>query len=162
VAEKQWLADAGGRSLEQLIALEATHRIDSIVVAIEAVLMSKTEGTEAEHVVLAVEAMEREVNNGGFDQFFLNSSNEYARMIVPALRRIGAERTAEIADQAIRALGAEDDWPPEQYETAVADADASTITKLSECDKAYYESGEAIADMLFAFIKINRKDIDLG
>lgn len=162
MAEKQWLAEAGGRSLEQLIALETTHRIDSIVVAIEAALMAKTEGTEAEHVVLAVEAMEREVNNGGFQQFFVNSSNEFARSIVPALQRIGAERTAGIADEAIRALGAADDWPPEQYEVAVAHADEATLAKLSECDNAYYASGEAIADLLFAYIKIHRNEIDLG
>ena len=52
-------------------SLEHAYRIDSIVVAIEGALMEKPSPTATEQIVLAVEAMEREVNNGGFQQFFL-------------------------------------------------------------------------------------------
>jgi len=162
MTEMEWLAGSGGRSIEQLIQLEQTHRIDSIVVAVEDALLEKAELTAAERIVLAVEAMEREVNNGGFHQFFLNSSDEYAPILVSVLEEIGAVKTAEIADHAARALGAVPDWAPERYELAASKANESTLAELSACDDAYYSSGEAIADILFEFIKANKADINLG
>ena len=162
MAEKEWLDGSDGRSIEQLIELEESYRIDSIVLAIENALMAKADLTEAEQVVLAVEAMEREVNNGGFEQFFLNSSNEYVPVLVSALKRIGAAKTAEIADRAGTILGAAPDWLSERYEAAVSAAEESARAELSACDDAYYASGEAVADMLFAFIKANKADFDLG
>jgi hypothetical protein len=99
MTEKEWLDERGGRNIEQLIALELTHRIDSIVVAIEDALMAKSEVTEAEQVVLTVEAMEREVNNGGFEQFFLNSSNQSAR------RKPLISRTAPVKSWGRRLVG---------------------------------------------------------
>jgi hypothetical protein len=160
VAERKWLEGSGGRSIGQLIELEDTYRFDSIVIAIENALLAKTEVNATERVVLTVEAMEREVNNGGFQQFFLNSSNEFAPVLVAALQQIGASKTAGIADRAARAIGATSDWPSERYERAASEADEDTLRELSACDESYYASGEAIADMLFEFIKVNQANID--
>jgi hypothetical protein len=33
---------------------------------------------------------------------------------------------------------------------------------LSACDNAYHSSGEALADLLFEFIKANKADIELS
>ena len=158
----KWLDGPDGRSIEQLIELEGTHRIDSIVAAIEDALMEKADLNATERVVLAVEAIEREVNNGGFEQFFVNSSDEHAPMMVSALEEIGAVKTAEIADRAALALGATPDWPPERYEAAASEANESILAELSDCDDAYHACGEAIADLLFEFIKANKADIDLS
>lgn len=161
MTDKKWLDEAGGQSIEQLIQLEKTHRIDSIVVAIESALMEKAEVTESEKVVLAVEAMEREVNNGGFHQFFLNASDEYAPILVFALEQIGAPKTAEIADRAAKTLGAESDWPSERYELAASRANNAILAELGACDDEFYASGEAISELLFEFVKLNKFDIDL-
>ena len=109
----QWLEGYGGRSIDELVELAASYRIDSIVVAIEDALMSEADMSSAEKVVLAVEAMEREVNNGGFEQLFSNSSNEFAPVLVSALERIGTMRTAEIARRAVKAISAAPNWTPE-------------------------------------------------
>jgi hypothetical protein len=162
MAEAKWLDGVGGRSLDQLIQLAATHRIDSIVIAIEDALLEKAEVSATEQVVLAVESMEREVNNGGFEQFFCNASVAYAPVLVSALEQIGAPKTAEIADRAASVLGAESDWPSERYEVAVSKVDESTQAELSACDNAYHSSGEALADLLFEFIKANKADIELS
>ena len=77
----KWLDRYSGESTDTLIALENEYRLDSIVLAFEEALDQKTarSGTDSltaeEHVILAVEALEREVNNGGYSQFFFNSSN---------------------------------------------------------------------------------------
>lgn len=161
MTEMAWLADSDGLSIDELIQLKETHRIDSIVAAVEGALLEKAGCTAAERTVLAVEAMEREVNNGGFHQFFLNASDEYAPILVSVLEDIGAVRTAEIAERAMMALGAEPDWPPERFEIAASKANQSMLAELSACDDAYYSCGEAIVDILFEFIMANKDDIDL-
>lgn len=45
--------------------------------------------------------LEKEVNNGGFSQYFINSSGDFAHETVLSLRAIGADKTAEILQQAI-------------------------------------------------------------
>jgi len=47
-------------------------------------------------VFSAIWAVESEVNNGGFSQYFVNSSKETAAFVVEALRTIGAPDTAAI------------------------------------------------------------------
>lgn len=46
------------------------------------------------------QTIEREVNNGGFNQFYYNSSGDYAHEIVDSLKSIGAEKTAQIIQKA--------------------------------------------------------------
>ncbi len=60
---------------------------------------------DEERIVFAVEALEREVNNGGYCQFFGNSSREFAPSIADALLRIGCPGTARITRKAIEAVG---------------------------------------------------------
>jgi hypothetical protein len=61
--------------------------------------------TEAEQTVFCIDGVEREVNNGGFSQFFYNSAGEYARETVDALRRIGATATADLVVRAMEPFG---------------------------------------------------------
>ena len=81
MAQLPW-HEYAGESAEQLLALTASHRLDSLAVAFETALGQKAfklgDGalSVAERDVLAIEALEREVNNGGYGQFFSNSSNE--------------------------------------------------------------------------------------
>src|SRR5512146_179365 len=91
-----------GESAVQLFDLAGARRADSLVVAFETALDQKaaTFGfaalSQPERDVLAVEALEREVNNGGYGQFFRNSSNAYAAEVVDALLRIGCPHVAAI------------------------------------------------------------------
>ncbi|MCO5250169.1 MAG: DMP19 family protein [Candidatus Kapabacteria bacterium] len=47
------------------------------------------------------QCLEREVNNGGFNQYFINSSGGFAHQTVHSLRTIGANTTAGILQKAI-------------------------------------------------------------
>ena len=100
MTDLKWLDQYTGQTTDELIALEGEYRTDSLVLAFEQALDQKTaragteELTAEERVVLAVEALEREVNNGGYGQFFTNDSNEYTPIIVDALMRIGCGDTA--------------------------------------------------------------------
>lgn len=80
MSEPKWL-DYAGQTTDELLALAGEYRIDSLVCAFDEALGRKElafgmDGlTPEERVVLAAEALEREVNNGGFDQLFVNVSN---------------------------------------------------------------------------------------
>ncbi|NUM55918.1 MAG: DUF4375 domain-containing protein [Candidatus Hydrogenedentes bacterium] len=161
----EWLDGYDGQTTDELIALEKDYRIDSIVLAFEQAVQEKEYEcgpenlTDAERVIVAVEAIEREVNNGGYGQFFINSSNAYAPIAVSALNQIGCSATAAITQRAINALGALPDLSPETLEDRMNEDDPARDEALGKADEDYYSTGEAIADRLFDFIKQNRAQI---
>ena len=68
-------------------------REDMIVMEIDSYLNEKSKyGEEIEklnssqRVLLIIENLEREINNGGFDQFYWNSSGDYAMETINALK----------------------------------------------------------------------------
>jgi hypothetical protein len=164
-AHPGWLPGYSGQTFDELIALEAEYRIDSLVAAFEQAIQQKVERngdqslTAEERIVLAVEALEREVNNGGYDQFFVNAPS-YASIIVSALQTIGCERTAIITGKAIKALGASE-LTIEGVENAIYSDRAKRREEFKICDNAYYDDSEPIAEKLFGFIKVNRSAIKL-
>jgi hypothetical protein len=161
-----WLSGYSGQTTAELLSLEGQYRIDSLVLAFEEGIQRKgaRDGsanlTDEERMVLAVEALEREVNNGGYDQFFINTSREYAPIIVAALERIGCKKTARITEKALKALHAPE-ATGEAIEAVIYKEDARRDATLSKCNAEYYESAEPIADRLFAFLKANPKSIRL-
>jgi hypothetical protein len=47
------------------------------------------------------QTLERKVNNGGFDQYFINTSGGFAHETIRSLQKIGAVTTAEILQLAM-------------------------------------------------------------
>ena len=156
-----FLESYGGQTTEQLIALESKYRIDSLVLAFEQAIQVKSKPSKEEEYVLAVEGLEREVNNGGYAQFFTNSSNEFAAVIESALRAIDCPKTADITRDAIAALGTNGDLSADAVSEAAQD-DEQVEARLRECDDRYFANDEPIADRLFAWIKANRSKIKVG
>jgi hypothetical protein len=162
VTEKVFLAGYGGQTLDELLTMTDTYREDSIILAIEQALQQKAPADLAppEHVVLAVEALEREVNNGGYNQFFLNEP-EYAQDIVAALTQIGCAETARITRDATEVLGLRPEWTTEQIQAAAADMPEDADERLEQLDDEFFEYPDPIADRLLAFIRANEPAIRL-
>ncbi len=57
--------------------------------------------SKTDRVLVTIWWLEGDVNNGGFDQYFSNSSGNLAFFAVKALRRIGANATADIVANAV-------------------------------------------------------------
>ena len=153
MAELKWLNGYAGQGVDGLLALSGEYREDSLVLAFEEAIGRKAarEGMQSlsdeERIVLAVEGLEREVNNGGYSQFFVNSSREFVPLIVDALLRIGCPITAQITRNAIEAVaGGEDEERDEE---------------LERCDQLYFEAAEDLAGRLLAFLGANRQAIRL-
>jgi hypothetical protein len=163
-----WLEGYGGQTTSALIELGETHRVDSVVLAFEEAITAKAEGlgaealTKAEAVVLAVEAIEREVNNGGFDQLFRNGSKAYAANYVSALEAIGRQDVAELAGEAIAALRLGKRRLTTDAIDGAMDKDSDRRDEtFEELDDRYMEVAGDLAPPMFAFIKANRTDITI-
>jgi len=57
--------------------------------------------TEPQKQFYLNQCLEREINNGGFNLYFFNSSGNFAHQTVQSLRTIGANKTADILQNAI-------------------------------------------------------------
>lgn len=162
LAQPKFLEYYSGQTVEELISMQQTHRTDSLVLAFESAIQQKAERdgvellSEPERTVLAVEALEREVNNGGFYQFFMNSSKEQAPVIVDALERINCPKTAHVARQAIDQLGISGEPMPSAIDMAMGTFSDDSFSKF---DEEYFYAGEPIAERLFEYIKRNKGQI---
>lgn len=159
----RWFDAYGGQTTEQLLALEGDYRTDSLVLAFEQAIQQKAGPiSKEERYVLAVEALEREVNNGGYSQFFLNSSHEFVDVIEEALIAIGCPRTAALTLRAIESLNIRDGVTGEKAEAVIIADDESVREALDACDTGYYDNDEPIADRLFAWIRSNQARVRVG
>jgi hypothetical protein len=156
-------AQCAGKSVDELLALTNGNEIDFIQ-ALEMAIEQKSERvgvddlTEEEIIVLAIEALEREVNNGGYSQFFVNSSREYTPIIVHALLRIGCPKTAEITKSAIAAAGFQG-LAPMALAEVLNTYSGAVNQELDGCDQLYYSSGENILGKLIDFVNVNKNVI---
>jgi hypothetical protein len=158
-----FLAGYAGQSTEELLALEGSYRIDSIVLAFEEAIQNKAPESRSteESYVLAVEGLEREVNNGGYRQFFSNSSGEFAPVIEAALRAIDCPKTADITRDAVAALPV-GRLTAESVAAAAESGDESVERALSACDDRYFANDEPIADRLFQWIAAHKHQVRVG
>lgn len=116
--------------------------------------------SQPERVFLCVWELEAEVNNGGFDQYFSNSSGDYARHVEEALVAIGAKRMQKIVRQAIETVGeevlAEDQ---EQRQERLLALDEDKLDRLEKIDQLYFAYPENVTKLLFAYVQKNKAQI---
>ncbi len=82
--------------------------------------------------IFIADAVSREVNNGGFDQFFLNSSGNTASFAPESLRLLGDSTTAALVERANRIFPA---GPP-----ADRDRRLSEMERLGEAAERAWEA----------------------
>lgn len=166
--ELKWLDTYSGQTTDELFALAGEYRPDSLVLVFEQALGLKAERvgveglSEEELIILAVEALEREVNNGGYSQFFYNSSKEYTPVVVDALNRIGCPETAKLTRKAIDVLNIDEPISVDAIDNVMEQEDEDRDEKLWKCDDRYYETAEDLAGNLLEFIKDNSVKIVLN
>jgi hypothetical protein len=160
-----WL-DYAGQDTAQILACKDTHRTDSLLCALEEAIqlrenrMPDVATTPEEHTLLAIMALQREVNNGGYHQFFSNSSCEYALTVVPALESIGCDATAALTQKAIDALKL---YPLtlKAIEDSIFEPNPERDRALDALDRRFYEIFE-IEPKLFTFVESRQQAFVLG
>lgn len=117
--------------------------------------------TEAEKTVLYIGMLEGEVNNGGFDQFFFNSTGDHCYEVLNACKIIGALKTADLVEQAIQhfpVLPVPKDL--EIRREAMEDTSEATTDKWSSLDDAFYEYEDDIAALVVEYVKKTKDSFD--
>lgn len=104
-------------------------------------------------VAYCLHRLEAEVNNGGFEQFFSNSTGEYVSETIQALEKIGAIKTSELLKRAV-SIGFPDGYPADasQYESAVIDDD-NVADELDALDEEFFEYVEPLADLVNKYLE---------
>lgn len=117
--------------------------------------------TEPQKTLLFVENVEREVNNGGFNQFYWNSSGDFAHETQNALMTIEANQMADIVNKANSV------WPDQrvpknrtQRQEIQQEIEEKANPTWEECDQEFYRYPDNIADLLIIYVKKNQVDFE--
>lgn len=163
--EIPWL-DYTGQDTAEILACKGTHRIDSLLCALEQAIelhrnrIADFATSPEEHTLLAIMALQREVNNGGYRQFFGNSSCQYALTVAPALKRIGCDTTAALTQKAIDALNVRP-LTLKAIEASVLKPNPKRDRALDALDQQFYKIFE-IEPRLFAYVESRQQAFVLG
>lgn len=114
-----------------------------------------------EQVFLLIWELESEVNNGGFHQYFYNSSGALAPNVVSALKTVGAEATADMAQRALNAVGnAITSWSNDaDRQASLNRLSSGTRQILENLDQEYYKCPEDLTPLLYKYVTEHRIEI---
>lgn len=104
-------------------------------------------------VFSAIWALESEVNNGGFAQYFVNESGETAGFVSEALEIIGAPKTADICRRAVQIafpLGLP--TTSQAISSAAAEFSDDIRDRLQALDDEFYEYPHDLTGLLFTYV----------
>ncbi|WP_445722177.1 DMP19 family protein [Flavobacterium sp.] len=133
------------------------------ILEIQEILWKKTELfddfgnlNEAEKTFLYVEILEAEINNGGFDQFFFNSSGDYANEILEALKKIGALKTVKIVEEAYKNFP-ENPIPKDNNirREILENINEQTSEKWTQLEDKFYLYEENIGGLVLDYVRKN-------
>lgn len=103
--------------------------------------------------------LEREINNGGFNQYFINSSGAFAHETIKSLRTIGANHTANILQAAI------DEFPNKKVPTdrsertnIVAQIEEAASDKWESLDQKFFEYKDNLNLLNIEYVKKYRTE----
>lgn len=147
--------------LDKILALEDQT---DIVIEIGQMLWKKSENdhdfeslNKHEKNVIFIEMLEGQVNNGGFDQYFFNSSGDYVHETLSALEEIKAPITADIFDQAVKAFPV---FPiPKDIEKRrkfMEKLPKEIFEKWAALDDKFYDYPENLSELVIEFVKTHR------
>ncbi len=109
---------------------------------------------EHERVFYVTQILEQEVNNGGFSQFFYNSSGDFSNELVDAFTKIGALKTAEICKKALAVFNGNVPSDRDEREELLDNLDCDDV--LSECDDEFYEYEDNLEELNYTYIMEHR------
>lgn len=165
LADLGWLYGYAGQTVDELLLYQGTDKIHSILSALETAIDEKAKSagplqrTGVELIVQSVLALDREVNNGGYDQYFRNASRRYAPVAVNHLVIIGCTEIADITQRALDSLGISE-ISVAAIEAAMQTEDVQRDRALNRCDLAFYEQ-KGLLESLFSFVKAHQDGIKI-
>ncbi|TQV70795.1 DUF4375 domain-containing protein [Exilibacterium tricleocarpae] len=151
-----------GRTYKDVLRCKDEAEPYQLLSNLSAIIMYKEQShgleslSQEERYIYAVDGMLTEVNNGGFYQFFFNSTGELSYDLVPALEVIGSTLFKTIALKAVKIFG---EIPSLDEDSRYSHLDSITendeLQLWDKCDSEFYDCGEEIESMALAYAQIN-------
>lgn len=104
--------------------------------------------------VFAINTYAMEVNNGGHDQFFFNSSGIVWEDALKGFATMGAHKNADILKQAAERMGGRPSKDQEERQDALEENDAD----FDDLDDLYYAYESEMGASVYKYILANAKD----
>jgi hypothetical protein len=157
-----------GMTTDEIFSHENDAKKDDVLGALLWRLGQKSEArgwdnlSDTERRLIAVDAMNGEVLDGGFKQYFSTSMGADAEVALAGLKEMGATGTVEIMERAMAPFP--NNQPPADYEqrNVIMDKIEATAGPVWEkCDNACYDLKEDRDALELAYAKKKRADIVL-
>jgi hypothetical protein len=115
---------------------------------------------EPKQVFRAIWELEAQVNNGGFTQYFWNTSAWTVPGILDALEAIGARATAAVVNDAIAAVGRNLPWRDDEARRAKLSALPLAVRQeLESLDQAFLRYPNDLTTLLYRYVSKHRDQI---
>ncbi|BBO27696.1 hypothetical protein AltI4_20840 [Alteromonas sp. I4] len=109
--------------------------------------------SEVETTILSVWLLEADVNNGGFNQYFWNSSGDFANQVLGSLHKIGAVETAGIVKAALANFP--NSTPPtnrKERQNTLEALEESGALKLDSLDSEFYKYPCDLTELMYQYL----------
>ena len=119
--------------------------------------------SEKEKYFYAIYELDNEINNGGYLQYFDNSSGDLAYLILDALRSIGSNKALKITEEALDIYGRAPSKDKEDRMKEIARITKNYEDNLWEkCDSRFYDiEDENIGILLIEYVEANQNNFKL-
>ncbi|NZA27692.1 DMP19 family protein [Luteimonas sp. SJ-92] len=114
--------------------------------------------SEPDRVLATIWGLEGDVNNGGFDQYYFNSSGDLARYAPTALDLIGATQMGNIVKRANALFGPSGPSPDRFAREEQLFALTNRFSTWDELDRAFYAYPDDISKLLSAYLRLHGYD----
>lgn len=113
--------------------------------------------SKPQQAIYIIWGMESEVNNGGFNQYYYNSSGQFAKFAPEALKLVGAKQFAALMHTANDVYEKEKDRiTKEQDGTIEGFSKSYDNNPLEKFDDQYHKLKEPLMELQIAFIRKNK------
>ncbi|HVM72932.1 MAG TPA: DMP19 family protein [Anaerolineales bacterium] len=113
-------------------------------------------------IIYSTWILESEVNNGGFNQFFINPSGQFTEMALMSLKRLNATKHYALLEKAIAIHTQEkESYPLKKLysrKTLKAFVTSYKYSSLDKCDKEFYKHGDGLSKLRVQYIRENPSD----
>jgi hypothetical protein len=112
--------------------------------------------TRQEKTIEYIEELEREVNNGGFSQFFFNTSGNYTNGVIQALKDVGSTKFLKIVESAIsQSPNSEVPKDRQQRQVLLANIEIKANPEWDKLNNEFYKYEEDLYGLMLAYIQNN-------
>lgn len=118
--------------------------------------------TETERRLCAAYFLEGQVMNGGFDQYFFNSTGNDCEVALAGLKDIGATAAAALLERAMAVFpGGRPPVDRQQRHRLMTCLGSRSRSVWDQCDDEFYHRGEKTYELCLTYAKRNRAEIVL-